>query len=454
MTSPVASLDALARLAEAASAYGGGADLIRFGGRVTALATDHVQVGGMCDRARLGSYVETDDGSLGQITSITSSGVMVSSTGSIRRAAIGAAVWLREELALRPDSSWRGRVINALGAPIDEAGPLPLGAIRYPIDRAPLPPLQLARVERAVRTGVRAIDLFTPICLGQRIGIFAGSGVGKTTLLSMLMRTADFDTIVLALVAERGREVREFLEVSLGEQRTRTVTVVATSADDPMIRKISAKTAVTVAEFFRDRGENVLLIVDSLTRFAHAARELALSAGEPPVARGYAPSVFTELPALLERCGPGLVGSGSITGIFSVLVDGDDHNDPVADTIRSILDGHIVLDRAIAYEGRLPAINVLASISRLADRVWTADEDKLVSKLRGLIARFEDTRDLRAAGAYQQGTDAELDDAIAIVPKIYGVLSQSPSEPPSVNTFQELLAALKADAAAKGSGQP
>ena len=222
-----------------------------------------------------------------------------------------------------------------------------------------------------------------PICAGQRIGIFAGSGVGKSTLLGMMAGSKGFDSVVIALVGERGREVREFLDDSLGRNRKLAVTVVATGDESPMMRRLAPKTAMTIAEFFRDRGEKVLLIIDSVTRFAHAARDVALAAGEPAVARGYAPSVFSDLPKLLERAGPGAEGTGSITGIFSVLVDGDDHNDPVADNIRGTLDGHIVLDRAIADQGRFPAVNILTSISRLAQHVWTKEQHTLVMKLQG-----------------------------------------------------------------------
>jgi flagellum-specific ATP synthase len=237
--------------------------------------------------------------------------------------------------------------------------------------------------------------------------------------------------------------VREFLDDSLGANRTLAVTVVATGDESPMMRRLAPKTALTIAEFFRDRGENVLLIIDSVTRFAHAARDVALAAGEPAVARGYAPSVFSDMPKLLERAGPGAQGSGSITGIFAVLVDGDDHNDPVADNIRGTLDGHIVLDRAIADQGRFPAVNILSSISRLAQHVWKKDQQALILKLKTMIARFEDTRDLRLMGGYQPGQDSELDQAVALVPKLYEAVTQSPANPPSRDAFQELAEALQ-----------
>src|SRR5262245_21446705 len=215
-----------------------------------------------------------------------------------------------------------------------------------------------------------------------------------------------------------------------------------------MMRRLAPKTAMAVAEYFRDRGESVLLIVDSITRFAHAAREVALAAGEPPVARGYAPSVFSDLPKRLERAGPGEEGSGSITGIFSVLVDGDDHNDPVADSIRGTLDGHIVLDRAIAEEARYPAVDVLASVSRLAQKAWTPEQHTFVTKLRAMRARFEDTRDLRLMGGYRGGTDAALDKAIELVPRLYEAMRQGPTDPPCADVFQEIARAFTRDPAA------
>jgi flagellum-specific ATP synthase len=263
----------------------------------------------------------------------------------------------------------------------------------------------------------------------------------------MLARSQGFDSTVIALVGERGREVREFLEDALGEGRARAITVVATGDESPMMRRLAPKTAMSIAEFLRDKGENVLLIIDSITRFAHAAREVALAAGEPPVARGYAPSVFSDLPKLLERAGPGPDGVGAITGIFSVLVDGDDHNDPVADSIRGTLDGHIVLDRSIADQGRYPAVNVLSSVSRLARAAWTADEAKLIGMLRALIARFEDTRDLRLMGGYRPGTDPELDRAIGVVPRVYEALRQNPQDRGSADAFQDIVRALAPDAA-------
>ncbi|HEY8580723.1 MAG TPA: flagellum-specific ATP synthase FliI, partial [Beijerinckiaceae bacterium] len=230
----------------------------------------------------------------------------------------------------------------------------------------------------------------------------------------------------------------EFIEETLGPAAENAVLVVATSDESPMLRRLAPKTAMTIAETLRDEGDSVLLIVDSITRYAHALRDVALAAGEPPVARGYTPSVFSELPRLLERAGPGPEGAGSITGVFSVLVDGDDHNDPVADNVRGTLDGHIVLDRAIANRGRFPAIDLLASVSRLAHHAWTPDQQKLVVKLKSIVALYEDTRDLRAMGGHQAGRDPELDHAIDLTPRIYAALTQSPGGPASVDAFREL----------------
>ena len=264
-------------------------------------------------------------------------------------------------------------------------------------------------------------------------------------MLAMLARAPDFDTVVIALVGERGREVREFLDDALEDNRQTAIAIVSTGDESPMMRRLAPRTAMAVAEYFRDRGEQVLLIVNSVTRFAHAARDVALAAGEPAVARGYAPSVFSDLPRLLERAGPGLEDSGSITGVFSVLVDGDDHNDPVADSIRGTLDGHIVLDRAIADQGRFPAVDVLASVSRIPNPNWSPEQRKLVARLRALIARYEETRDLRLMGGFTPGADPLLDQAVKSVPRIYEAMSQTLASPPCEDPFIELAAALRGE---------
>ncbi len=290
-------------------------------------------------------------------------------------------------------------------------------------------------------TGVRAIDVFTPLCAGQRIGIFAGSGVGKSTLLSMLAKRNTFHTTVFAAIGERGREVKEFVEDAIASSMGKAIVVVSTSDESPMMRRLAAKTALGIAEYFRDLGERVLLIFDSITRYAHAVREIALAAGEPPVSRGFPPSVFTNLPKLLERAGCDAHG-GSITGVFSVLVEGDDHNDPVADNLRGILDGHIVLDRVIADQGRFPAVDILGSISRLAARVWTPSQSALVRDLKSLIAKYEETRDIRLIGGYKPGNDPELDKAIQTVPPLYQYLCQTLDSVRRDETRDQMLKAM------------
>jgi flagellum-specific ATP synthase len=422
--------------------------LASISGTISEIAPTHFRVSGLSRFVNLGELIGVNSGGkpqIGEVIRIDSDGIVAKPFDRQFAGGLGSVAYRMPALSFAPDPSWKGRVINALGAPLDGMGPLTPGARAVSAETEAPPAMKRARVHKPLRTGVRVIDLFAPICAGQRVGIFAGSGVGKSTLLAMLARSQGFDTVVLALVGERGREVREFIEDVLGNDRHRAVTIVSTGDESPMMRRLAPKTAMAVAEYFRDRGESVLLVVDSITRFAHASREVALAAGEPAVARGYAPTVFTDLPRLLERAGPGEEGSGTITGIFSVLVDGDDHNEPIADTIRSTLDGHIVLSRHIADQARYPAVDVLASVSRLAHNVWDPEERELVSKLRTLIAKYEDTRDLRLMGGYQSGRDSGLDQAVDMVPRIYTAMRQDASAPPSADPFRELRDMLKGD---------
>jgi flagellum-specific ATP synthase len=302
-----------------------------------------------------------------------------------------------------------GRVLDALGRPID-GGPALTGELTG-LD-APVPhPLKRQRISDPLPLGVRCLDTMTPCGRGQRVGIFAGSGVGKSTLLGMMARGTHADVIVVGLVGERGREVREFLEDDLGEKgRERVVCVVATSDEPPLMRLRAAYTATRIAEHYRDQGLDVLLLVDSLTRFAMARREIGLAAGEPPATRGYPPSVFAELPRLLERAGPGEVGT--ITALYTVLVEGDDMNDPVADHARSILDGHIVLSRRLASAGHFPTVDVLESVSRLASKVTPQPRLQLAARLRRLLAAADEAKDLVEIGAYQPGSDPDVDEAL------------------------------------------
>ncbi|MCK1393079.1 flagellar protein export ATPase FliI [Bradyrhizobium sp. 1] len=417
-------------------------------GAISEIAPTHFRVSGLSRFVRLGELIGVNTGGkpqIGEVVRIDSEGIIAKPFDRVFSGGLGSAAYRMPPLSFAPDPSWKGRVINALGAPLDGQGPLTPGPRAVSAEGEAPAAMKRARVHKPLRTGVRVIDLFAPICAGQRVGIFAGSGVGKSTLLAMLARSQGFDTVVLALVGERGREVREFIEDVLGPDRHRAVTIVSTGDESPMMRRLAPKTAMAVAEYFRDRGESVLLMVDSITRFAHAAREVALAAGEPAVARGYAPTVFTDLPRLLERAGPGEEGSGTITGIFSVLVDGDDHNEPIADTIRSTLDGHIVLSRHIADQARYPAVDVLASVSRLAHNVWDPEERELVSKLRTMMSKYEDTRDLRLMGGYQQGRDSGLDQAVDMVPRIYSAMRQDASAPPSADPFRELRDMLRGE---------
>lgn len=320
-----------------------------------------------------------------------------------------------------------GRVVDALGQPIDGNGPIACVA-QMPLHRAPIAPLDRAEVSETLETGVRSIDTLITLGRGQRVGIFAGSGVGKSTLLGMLTRKAKADVIVVAMVGERGREVGDFIAESLGEEGLRRAVVMAATADQPPLLRIRAVHAAhATAEYFRDQGLDVLLVVDSMTRFAMAQREIGIAAGEPPASRGYPPSVFTWLPRILERCGR-LRRGGSITAVYTVLVEGDDMNEPIADHMRAILDGHIVLTRELADRGQLPAVDVLRSVSRLMGRLASAGERNLAVRTRSLLAAHERSRDLIGMGAYQPGHDPVLDDAVRVMPDLERLLRQSPGE--------------------------
>jgi flagellum-specific ATP synthase len=355
--------------------------------------------------------------------------------GRAETAADGGAVY--------PHPSWLGRCLDGFGQPIDGAGPLPVSNAAY--RRRDVPPAahQRQRIGGKLDLGVRALNAFLTCCRGQRLGIFAGSGVGKSTLLSMMARFTTADINVIALIGERGREAREFIEDTLGEDGLkRSVVVCATSDQPPMVRRQAAYTAMAVAEFFRDQGADVLLMMDSITRFAMAEREIGLAIGEPPTAKGYTPSVFAALPQLLERAGPGGPGQGSITGLFTVLVDGDDHNEPIADAVRSILDGHVVLDRSIGERGRYPPINILKSVSRALPGCNTAAENQVIGRARRLLAVYDEMAELIRLGAYRRGSDAEIDEAIRLQPRLEGFLAQARDERAPLETVYQQLAAI------------
>ena len=331
-----------------------------------------------------------------------------------------------------------GRVIDGLGNPIDGKGPI-LCQKEYPIQADPPAPLERPVIKDSLYVGVRAIDGLITMGQGQRIGIMAGSGVGKSTLLSMIARNTEADISVIALVGERGREVKEFIERDLGEEGLkRSVVVVATSDKSALVRIKGALTATAIAEYFRDRGRKVVLMMDSVTRFAMAQREVGLTVGEPPATRGYTPSVFALLPRLLERAGTS--AKGSITGIYTVLVDGDDMNEPIADAVRSILDGHIVLSRNIAAQNHFPAIDVLASVSRVMSAVVPKEHMEANRKLRALMAVYKEAEDLIHIGAYVKGSSPKIDEAVQKIDAINDFLCQGVFE---VQSFEETIQRLE-----------
>lgn len=315
-----------------------------------------------------------------------------------------------------------GRVLDGLGNPMDGLEPI-LSTVEYPLQAPPPHPLKRPRIHENLYVGVRAVDGLITMGDGQRIGIMAGSGVGKSTLLSMIARNTEADISVIALIGERGREVRDFIERDLGEAGLkRAVVVVATSDQPALVRIKGAMTATAIAEYFRDQGHKVILMMDSVTRFAMAQREVGLTIGEPPATRGYTPSVFALLPKLLERAGTS--DTGSITGIYTVLVDGDDMNEPIADAVRSILDGHIVLSRKIAAQNHFPAIDVLGSVSRVMNEVVTKEHLKAAQKMRALMAVYKDAEDLIHIGAYVKGSSKRIDEAINKIDAINEFLCQ------------------------------
>ena len=373
--------------------------------------------------------------------------------GPVEGVAPGADIRIEPDVAsVRPTLAWRGRIIDAFGEPIDGKGPLPRGPVAYPLRASPPPAHSRGRVGERLDLGVRAMNVFTTCCRGQRLGVFAGSGVGKSVLLSMLAREAACDSVVVGLIGERGREVREFIEETLGEEGLRRAIVVVATSDEPALkRRQAAYMTMAIAEFLRDQDHEVLCLMDSVTRFAMAQREIGLAAGEPPTTKGYTPTVFTELPKLLERAGPGPVRAdgttaGPITGLFTVLVDGDDHNEPIADAVRGILDGHIVMDRSIAERGRFPAIDVLKSISRTMPACQLPHEREIVAEARRTLSAYSNMEELIRIGAYRAGADPLIDRAIALHPDLEAFLAQDKDEATTLEaSFVRLDAILKGE---------
>ena len=400
-------------------------------GRVTAVVGLLVEVGGIDGYLSVGDHcrIVARDGRrlVCEVVGFREGSALLLPFGSLEgvgagcRAEVGTA-----RPAIFPSDAWLGRVVDGFGQPVDGKGPLDTGPAAYAIRNRPPPAHARQRVGRKIDLGVRSINTFLSCCRGQRMGIFAGSGVGKSTLLSMMARHTAAEVSVIGLIGERGREAREFIEDDLGaDGLARSVVVVATSDEPPLMRRQAAYVTMAVAEYFRDRGNDVLCLMDSVTRFAMAQREISLSAGEPPASKGYTPSVFAELPSLLERAGPGAEGTGTISGLFTVLVEGDDHNEPISDAVRGILDGHIVLDRSIAERGRYPPVNVLRSVSRTMPACNTAEENAIVDRARQLLATYEDMAELIRLGAYRQGSDPQVDEAIHYYPAIEALLAQA-----------------------------
>lgn len=365
-----------------------------------------------------------------EVVALNSDTTLMLPFGSWEGVSVGSRVDAAPEGALiSPDISWKGRVINAFAHPIDGKGRLKDGPKQRYIKDNPPNSYSRRRVGEKLETKVKAMDIFVPICRGQRLGVFAGSGVGKSTLMSMLARNANVDIVVIGLVGERGREVQDFIQEDLGEEGLENAVVVVSTGDEPaLMRRQAAWTTMTIAEHFRDLGLHVLVLMDSVTRFAMAQREIGLSGGEPPTTKGYPPTVFAELPRLMERAGPGSGGQGDITAVFTVLVDGDDHNEPISDAARGILDGHIVLDRKIADRGRYPAINVIKSVSRMLPDCHTEEEYDIMRSARALLSNYEDMEELIKIGAYREGTDPETDASIRFFTNAENYLTQRKSE--------------------------
>ena len=343
---------------------------------------------------------------------------------------VGCKAWIESaEASIRPSQAWLGRVVNGLGEPLDGKGVLPMGLVARAIRAKPPAAQSRDRVGEKIDLGVRALNVFAPACKGQRLGIFAGSGVGKSVLLSMLARYTDCDVAIIGLIGERGREVQEFIQEDLGEAGlARSIVVAATSDEPALMRRQAAWMTLALAEHFRDAGAHVLCLMDSVTRFAMAQREIGLACGEPPASKGYTPTVFAELPRLLERAGPGTGNGGAITGLFTVLVDGDDHNEPVADAVRGILDGHIVMERSIAERGRYPAINVLKSVSRTLPAAHSEEENALLREARLHLSTYADMEEMVRLGAYRKGSNPAVDEAIRLNDPLEAFLRQGKQE--------------------------
>ncbi len=431
----------------------------QFYGRVAGIQGLLVEVGGIQRHLSIGSRVELlargDALVPCEVVGFRNDRALLMPFGSLDGVGMGCKALIAEQdPVIYPDASWLGRVVNAMGEPIDGGPPLRKGNVAVALKSAAPPAHSRRRVGGKIDLGVRSLNSFATCCRGQRMGIFAGSGVGKSVLLSMLARNTAADVNIIGLIGERGREVQEFLEDDLGpEGLARSIVVVATSDEPALMRRQAAYLTLALSEYFRDQEKDVLCLMDSVTRFAMAQRDVGLSGGEPPASKGYTPTVFSELPKLLERAGPG-PGKGTITGLFTVLVEGDDHNEPVADAVRGILDGHIVMERKIAERGRYPAINVLKSISRTMPSCNTEEETQVVNVAKQLLSTYEDMAEMIRLGAYRRGTDPNVDAAMFYYPLLENFMSQRKEENTSLaDCYAELERILNTEPQFEGQEQ-
>jgi len=419
-------------------------------GRVTKILGLLVEIDGVSEALTIGAVVHLKPKNGGdipcEVIGFRGGQALLMPFGSLDGVGLGCIAVVQDSApSITPTDKWLGRVINSLAEPIDGKGALQQGTAPVLLkNKAPAPHAR-QRVGHQLDLGVRAVNTFLATCQGQRMGIFSGSGVGKSVLLSMMARYTAADVSIIGLVGERGREVQEFLQDDLGEEGlARSVVVVATGDEPALMRRQAAYVTMALAEHFRNQGKQVLCLIDSLTRFAMAQREIGLSAGEPPTSKGYPPTTFGELARLLERAGPGEQDQGSITGLFSVLVEGDDHNEPISDAVRGIVDGHIVMEREIADRGRFPAINVLKSVSRSLPGAITTEQNEILRHAKKIITTYEDMAELIRLGAYRKGSDPLVDEAILLYPKIEEFLRQNKEECTGIEEgFQKLADILR-----------
>jgi flagellum-specific ATP synthase len=421
-------------------------------GRVTKVLGLLVEISGFSSNLSIGSHVHLRPDKIldipCEVVGFKDDHALLMPFGSLEGVSLGCPAYIQKNKPIiMPDERWLGRVINGMAQPIDGLGPLPKGGQAIPLRNTPPPPHSRQRMGAQLDLGVRAVNSFLATCRGQRMGIFSGSGVGKSVLLSMMAKYTEADVAVIGLVGERGREVQEFLEDDLGpEGLKRSVVIVSTGDESALMRRQAAYTTLSVAEYFRNQGKEVLCLIDSVTRFAMAQREIGLSAGEPPTSKGYPPTTFGELSRLLERAGPGSPGQGSITGLFAVLVEGDDYNEPVSDAVRGIVDGHIVMDREIADRGRYPAIDVLKSVSRSMPNVLSDKQNTIIKEAKKIITTYEDMEELIRLGAYRKGSDPNVDVAIKIYPEIEAFLAQDKEDSTNIEQgFKRLTEILGID---------